>query len=209
MAKVVREPRRIRVGVGDTLRALAARELGDAGRWVEVASLNGLRPPYIVASVNPADRLPYTLIYGDWLRLPVAATARRTRVYAEDLFGIDMRLESDGSLGIENGDFAVIAGRPNLGQALRLRLKTPLGELLMHHGYGCNVSQVLGMKLIPVVELLARGFIARALGAEPRVQQVIRLVTAARGDVLAVNTAVVGVSENTPVDLNLAYPLER
>jgi hypothetical protein len=44
-------------GAGDDLLTIAARELGDADRWVEIAQLNGLRDP---RSISPGQvlRLP-------------------------------------------------------------------------------------------------------------------------------------------------------
>lgn len=44
-------------GTGDDLLSIAARELGDADRWVEIAQLNGLRDP---RSITPGQvlRLP-------------------------------------------------------------------------------------------------------------------------------------------------------
>jgi hypothetical protein len=37
----------VRMYYGDSLQAIAARYLGDADRWIEIAIANGLRPPYI------------------------------------------------------------------------------------------------------------------------------------------------------------------
>jgi hypothetical protein len=36
-------------GAGETLASIAARELGDADRWIEIAQLNGIRDPAAVA----------------------------------------------------------------------------------------------------------------------------------------------------------------
>jgi hypothetical protein len=44
-------------GAGDDLLSIAARELGDADRWVEIAQLNGLRDPRSI-SVGQVLRLP-------------------------------------------------------------------------------------------------------------------------------------------------------
>lgn len=37
---------------GDTLFAVAARELGDATQWNRIAALNGLTDPYITESIE-------------------------------------------------------------------------------------------------------------------------------------------------------------
>jgi hypothetical protein len=44
-------------GAGEDLLSIAARELGDADRWVEIAALNGIRDPRAIA-VGQVLRLP-------------------------------------------------------------------------------------------------------------------------------------------------------
>jgi hypothetical protein len=44
-------------GAGEDLLSIAARELGDADRWVEIAALNGIRDPRSIAPGQPL-RLP-------------------------------------------------------------------------------------------------------------------------------------------------------
>ena len=44
-------------GLGDDLLSVAARELGDADRWVEIAQLNGIRDPRTIAE-GQVLRLP-------------------------------------------------------------------------------------------------------------------------------------------------------
>lgn len=44
-------------GAGEDLLSIAARELGDADRWIEIAELNGLRDPRAIA-VGQTLRLP-------------------------------------------------------------------------------------------------------------------------------------------------------
>jgi nucleoid-associated protein YgaU len=45
------------IGGGEDLLTIAARELGDADRWVEIAQLNGLRDPRAIEP-GQAIRLP-------------------------------------------------------------------------------------------------------------------------------------------------------
>lgn len=47
----------VEFGQGDDLLSIAARELGDADRWVEIAQMNGLRDPRAI-SVGQVLRLP-------------------------------------------------------------------------------------------------------------------------------------------------------
>jgi hypothetical protein len=72
---------------GDTLQRIALRELGDASRWVELAELNGLRPPYLT---DPALARAGVLAYGASIKLPspssiVSASSDPGAVYGADL----------------------------------------------------------------------------------------------------------------------------
>jgi nucleoid-associated protein YgaU len=49
-----RRPRLYTVKRGDTLSSIAARELGNASRWREIAALNGIRDP---RSIKPGQQL--------------------------------------------------------------------------------------------------------------------------------------------------------
>ncbi len=37
----------------DTMQGIAARELGDASRWVDLVNINGLTPPYLTGELEP------------------------------------------------------------------------------------------------------------------------------------------------------------
>jgi phage baseplate assembly protein W len=196
-----------RVEVGDSLRTIAKRELGSGLRWVELAELNQLRPPYIVDSIHAADRKRGTLISGDPIRLPVGAIQSAAQT-PEDVYGVDVDL-SGGDINVANGDYLQIGGGPNLKQALSHRLKTAVGELLAHPDYGCNAHAMLGMKNMPVVVLMVGGYVRRALQAEPRVAFIKEVSPRADGDIVHVFASVQPVSENSPVDLNLAFVVPR
>lgn len=209
MSIQISNPKQIRVKVGDTLRIIAARELHDVTKWAQLAELNNLRPPYIIDSVNPNDRIKYTLIYGDWLKLPISTTIENKRVYAEELFGSDIQLNKDGDFNIINGDLTTLTGISNLDQALRLRLKTEVGELIAHLTYGCNISTILGLKNTIVSQLMGIGFVRLALRQETRINKILRMSANVTGDVLEIKATLIPVSYNTSIDLNLVYPITR
>ena len=197
----------VRVNVGDSLRTIALRELGSGLRWVELAEINQLRPPYIIESVNAADRRRGTLIFGDPIRIPVG-NVQTVAQTPEDVYGVDVDL-SGGLINLAAGDYAPIGGGPNLRQALAHRLKTAVGEMLAHPEYGCNAHAVLGMKNMPVIVLMIGGYVRRALQAEPRVAFILEVSPRADGDAVHVFASVQPVSENSPVDLNLSFVVPR
>lgn len=71
-------------------------------------------------------------------------------------------------------DLATISGRENLGQALMMRLLTPMGELagLGHPSYGSRLFTLVGMRNTETNRNLAKLFILESLQMEPRVKKI-------------------------------------
>jgi phage baseplate assembly protein W len=193
-----------RIEQGDTLRSIAYRQYHDASRWREIADLNGLRYPHVVDSLNPADRLPGTVIWGDVIRLRTPAFDLSAPP-ASVLFGQDIRLEK-GAIPTTGGDLSLTSGLDNFRQSLHHRIKTLAGELLYYPGYGCNVQLALGLKLEPMVTLMGAAWVQESLQQEPRLSAVDRVTAKALGDSLEVSAHVTAVGDNTPIDLNLVVP---
>jgi phage baseplate assembly protein W len=194
------------VEVGDSLRRLAARHMGDANRWTELAEINGLRPPYIVESVDPADRERATLVFGDQIAVPVGYADRVPQAPIE-VFGVDAVL-TDRTLHVDaTGDYAVVATLENLAQALTHRVNTPTGSILMHRAYGCNVFAVLGMQARPLIAALAGAMVRQALEQEPRLASVDEVRPVTEGDTVTVYARVTAADRNDRLDLNFVFPV--
>lgn len=195
------------VQAGDTLRMIALRELGDAMRWPEIADLNELRPPYIIGSIDAADRQRATLIWGDRILLPKGSATTEIVRY-EDLYGADLDLTGGRLTAGTDGDWAIMSGGDNLLAALGRRMRTRTGDLLAHPKYGCDVAAILGFKLRPVSLLLGAGFVRRAAMADPRVERIESVTTAASGDAALFGVTVQPIGGDTPATLNLVFPWE-
>lgn len=76
---------------GDSLRLIALRELGDALRWIELANINQLRPPYIIESLDPNERQRATLLWGERIAVPLGKVTEAVQI-AEDVLGTDAAL---------------------------------------------------------------------------------------------------------------------
>lgn len=133
------------VAQGDTIASLAARLLGDARRWVELAVLNELRAPY----VTDGAKLPATVAPGDQITVPsqrplgggsaVAPSNALTGRAApnEAALGVDLATvetssgQWDLAVDLARGatDAETIAGIGNLSQAIGMRLRVERGEL--------------------------------------------------------------------------------
>lgn len=200
MARVTELPIRI----GDTLPSLAQRVLGDGLRWRELVTLNQLKPPYLVSSLDPLDRLPSTVLWGDWIKVPAQAI-NASVVTGEEALGQDVRLDK-GRLTTTNGDLNLILGGANFSQALRHRVTVPYGSFLPHPTYGCEIYSILGVGNNAVVMLLGSGFVRRALLRDPR-SATINVGARAAGDTLAIDVQAQAVGEERVADLNLLYQL--
>jgi phage baseplate assembly protein W len=69
-------------------------------------------------------------------------------------------------------DFVTVSGRPNLSQAVILRLLTPRGELesLGHPDYGSRLHELIGRVNTETTRHLVKLHILESLQAEPRVE---------------------------------------
>lgn len=193
------------IHAGDTLRTIAARELGDATRWVELIYLNDLQAPYIVATADDVADNPGTLYYGQQIMIP--APRRYQPVFDDvEVYGIDAMLDNNGRFRVANGDFVIVKGVPNLKQAIRHRLITEPGELLHYPEYGCMARALMGRRAFETARLLAIYYVRRSLSLEPRIDSVPSVVAEVSGDTIKVEGQIVPTYENTPFDLNLVIP---
>jgi phage baseplate assembly protein W len=186
--------RLVQVRRGDTLQALAARELGDAARWPEVVAINNLAPPYVVDSLADMEgHDPARLVLaGQTIKVPAPAR-RANAVPDEDIFGTDLRIERDGGLAVDEatGDWATVSGPANLRQALESRLETPMGSLIWHPRYGNPAFRLIGQGNNARRSGLARALTERSVRADPRVAKVENMKATIDGDRLAVTGDVV------------------
>lgn len=197
--------REAKILVGDTLPRIALRELGDTQRWVDLANLNDLREPYLVATAQERAAQPRTLAYGDPIRIP---NVRRRTVAVTDwaaLQGQDVGLWSR-RFRVANGDLQIRAGLDNLSQAITHRIATDRGEILRHAWYGCDARLALGEKLNDVVRWLVQAFVVEALGEEPRIANLVRADITSDADWIGLAIVANPIDGSAPVEANLVFP---
>jgi len=174
------------VGQGDTLQSIAARFLGDARRWPELAMINGLRPPYLTSNSN----IPGTIKVGAPIMVPTAKVAASSQVLttaesplgesqAEQHLGTDFLLIKTGKdkwgwkTDTAHGatDVEKVSGFANLGQALETRMHTVQGENILYPRVGLpRLEGVMQMKDTRGETALR---VHQQLTADPRIQQLI------------------------------------
>lgn len=176
--------RRVQLLYGESLQQLAARELGDAAQWTDIAAINDLMPPYVTGDPDVAG--PRVARYGDTLIIPAPkADIEVTARSAEDVLKRDVQL-AQGRLTAKNGDFALVAGRDNLHQALGIRVRTEPGELLFHPTYGCAVVRMKGKRSTPLSALFAAKYVESAVRDDPRIASVTKADATVQGDAISV-----------------------
>ncbi|PWC44270.1 hypothetical protein [Azospirillum sp. TSO22-1] len=194
--------RRVATRVGDSLQAIAAREMGDAARWPDLAQINNLMPPYITD--DPALAGSQVLLSGAPIMLPTAAPPSTGVADAHSMFGCDIALTNGRIEVTDGGDLRLTEGVANLNQALRHALATDPGDLLFHQGYGCPARTLIGRPGGEVNNQLAAMFVARTLRADPRVARVENPTADIQGDGIAVTaTAVTVDGQHLPVGMGM------
>ncbi len=192
--KTVTGYRAVNIRPGDRLEDIAARELGDARQWYDLAALNHLAPPWITD--NPALRVPGSVLLSaqDTLLVPSTSPPATGVAAAPDVFGIDCLLVRGQLQANSNGDIQTVSGPANLDQAIGMRLNTHQGELVYYRNYGNRAYLLLGKGNTQSVAQLAASWVSAACLADPRISSIQSMTATTFGDVLACNGIIVAVN---------------
>lgn len=173
----------VQVRMGDSLRDIAVREMGDASQWYRLIAYNNLTPPFLTDDPEQASDTVKTA--GDLILVPAPAPAVSSTTNPDKVFGRDIDL-TGGVFSVVNGDIAVVSGLDNLRQALTHRVETDAGELVFHLEYGSTIRRLLGAVSGPTTAQLAAQYAKSAVAADPRVQQVTASTATVSGDAASV-----------------------
>lgn len=129
------------VRTGDTLQGIAARMLGGAGRWRDIAVINGLTPPYVSLA-----GLPGTVGPGDKLVLPADATQSEQMQGAaqsddeREFYGVDFAIDRNGRMPVEPGEYPAdvqyVSGEQCVRQGLEITFRTTQGDDVYQPWFG-------------------------------------------------------------------------
>lgn len=169
---------------GDTLPAIALRELGDGARWPELVAFNSLLPPFITD--DPTQAKSGVILTGGLIRIPAATQASTVTQDGDAVFLADLQLQG-GRLAADGGDFAVVSGLPNLKQALGNALDTERGELSFHPQYGSLLRRIIGTVNGPTAALLAGRYAKATILADDRIARVTDATATVVGDRVSVD----------------------
>ena len=172
--------RQIKYQAGTTLERMAQQELGDSSRWGEIVEVNGLKAPYITDDLSspledvlrPGDTvLIPTPVQNGFSQAPAAKEIKTTKNLSEleRSLGTDLKLTADFDLSLSGaGDFEVVSGVDNMGQAVLIKLGYEKGEVMRYPEMGAGT--VPGRKF-PPLESIKDGLINTLL-QDTRIQGV-------------------------------------
>lgn len=199
------------VGQGDTLAGIAARELGDARKWTDLALINNLSPPYI----TPEARLPGTLQPGSRIIIPVNKPVQPAQVLttgnpetggsqAEAHLGVDYEYVQvtkgqwgwriDATHGSVDG--IKTSGIGNLSQALGTRLRTQRGTNILFPNVGLPRLVGVDQAENPAIEVNLR--VRQQILADPRVDRLQGATFTVVQDAITIDIKAQPVGASTP-----------
>ncbi|MCG3175465.1 MAG: hypothetical protein MOGMAGMI_00394 [Candidatus Omnitrophica bacterium] len=197
--------------VGVDLEQLALQELGNAERWVEIASLNNLKAPYITQDISSTQK--NVLRPGDSILIPqqivnnfspipegkeVSINANLTPV--EKSLGVDLKVSKDFDLIIaQNGDLSVINSTDNMAQAIILKLQYSKGDLKNHPTLGVGVE--IGGKFLSLEEI--RDNLIASMKQDNRIESITDVSLLREGSSLFMQFKVNIKKIDTPIPLNI------
>jgi hypothetical protein len=164
--------------LGETLEHLAARVLGSAARWTEIAELNGWIDAETLGSGRPARA-------GDLVLIPLNTNAQPEPARERDAYGTDLALDQNGDLQLKGADLATISGAANVEQALGLRLKTTALELAWAPRYG--LPALTGTRLTATSAGYVGALVREQVEADARIERALLIEARDAGDALAVH----------------------
>jgi len=185
---------------GDSLPMIAQRILDDAGRWIEIATLNDLQYPYIVSL---QEAMPNTAVPGDTLSIPILSSQGLVNIDDSKTpsFGTDILLTNDltnlsfgrgGDFkGDLYGDLTLAKDVKSLSQDLIHALTTPYGSLPYHPEYGSFFLDIIGQKNDKNMVDKAVIEVLRVFRSDARVQDVINAEVVSVGDTVRIECDVV------------------
>lgn len=144
-----------KINVGDSLQKIA--RLYGVKDWREIAELNNLHAPYILAAIeNQEEKDPQVAYFGDILLIPAKKGTILPKNRNEEIealaYGIDLDLYQEGPGNMDYkgqledaaGDIRLAQGLKNLAQQLTTRLSVKKGALLNHPDFGSELYKYEG-----------------------------------------------------------------
>ena len=154
---------------GRDLRQIAASVLGDASKWSDIASMNGLVYPFVSWPSSGSTSTSSGLIPGT-VAMPgsvLSVPRDDAQVQPMDPAGLDL----DPAPSAARPTY-LVGGVSNIVNALTRRLNTPKGYLPHHPNYGSMFKSLIGAPLSLDTVISIRQEVSRVLLSDSRVTKV-------------------------------------
>lgn len=202
-----------RLRMGDSLERLALKHLGSTDRSWEIIDLNDLVYPFFVTDETAMEEVfpPGVKSTGDSIWLPsdalqVPSPVSQSELDAE-LFGRDLYLKDGFLVFGPNGGFDTVEGEDAIVQALRQRIATLQGELVLHPDFGMEKLLAVGVEGTRSNVIVSGLVVARTVQQDPRVLGVgnVDILFEDTVNLASMNVKLIGPGERQ-IPLNLVVP---
>ncbi len=194
-----------------TLEDLAAEFLGTAERWIEIAVVNNLLPPYIDEdSTSTRIKKSGDKIFIPRSRIPGISNIPKSKDIlitselnaTEKNMGVDIEIDKNFDFVLDsNNDFGLVSGGKNAAQALILKISLEKGSLKYHPsiGVGLNIGENIrnGMDI--------RDDITQSILSDPRFENIkdLSFITNNNTVEIKLNVIMKFLRESIPVSFNV------
>lgn len=146
---------------------------------------------------------------GDTLLYPFVSGSSLTGANSFNLvFGTDLKLDDNSFLmRSDQGDIVTVSGLDNLGQAVKMRLQTLFGALLLHPEYGNQMLLHLGEAGTPYFSGLARYYALECVSQDPRVHSVDVADFSIIQDKVYLNLKIVPIGSQDPITQSISFKI--
>lgn len=187
---------------GDTLGSIAARKLGNYGRFPEIARLNNLS----LQSYN-LDNL-----IGAKLKLPTLEKTQfnnnENRVYSdsndviENLLGRDIALTTNRDIQVDSsGDIDLLEPQETFQQNINDMSEVPVGSLVLYPDYGNNIE--VGISGASVPKGVINSKVETMVRSDPRSDKVEPREARQDGDAIYYDYMIYSIADDVPAEVTI------
>lgn len=150
--------------------------------------------------VNQENVTTKVLKTGDTLYIPDNPDVVMLNDQVSDGLGTDLKVDDAGHIMNITGSWETVSGVDNVIQAVKMRLRTEYGALLLHPTYGNRMFELEGEQSEPYYWSLVQTFCYQCIMQDPRVDEITDL--AVDGEIDVNGKLIINVNANIVIGTN-------